>query len=653
MKKNLLTFIMMVLVAGVHAQTPRLSLYEEFTGETCPPCASTNPGLNLLLASPTNTPKIVAIKWQVPIPSAPSNTWSLYQTNKTEIDWRWKSIANGGYGYNPVINSAPSSKIDGREATVFGAASGHPANLNNNVISTAQSFTSAFSVTMSREWDATCSAVNLTVNIQATAPFTSVGNLVFRTVMVERLIQFSVQPGTNGEKIFEDAAIKSFPTLQNGVPMASVWTVGQTQTFTLNCPLPSYTRKRTEVAFVGFIQDDGNQRVAQAVRAEKALLINDAAAVSAKVNAVCSGTLAPVVTVANNGSNAITALTITPYSDGTSGNVTTWTGSLPSGSSTTIALNSISTSTVSGTHTFSYNIVAMNGTDFDLSNNGLSVKFPVTSAFQGTPVAEGFISGAFPPASWTSVNSNGGTNSWSRVTNAGGYGFSNESTKYDFFNNTVIGDQDELYLPPMNLAGFTGINMTFDYSYVQRTANSNDKLDVLVSPNCGANWYNAYSASGSALATVPTPQSTAFTPNAADPSHWNTTLVSFGGYNVQDILVKFVVTNDNGNNLYIDNVNLQQANVVGLTKGSLSFNASMYPNPANGSTNLSINSPNAGKAKVSIANTLGQLVYNKEVTLELGANSIEIDLKELTNGVYNVSIDTNKGTIVKKLSVNK
>jgi hypothetical protein len=241
MKNFTLTIILLSISLTAFSQTPRMSLYEEFTGETCPPCASTNPGLNLLLASPTNTPKIVAIKWQVPIPSAPSNTWSLYQTNKVEIDWRYKSVAAGGYGYVPAINSAPSSKIDGQEASVFGAASGHPANLNNNVISTAQSYTSAFSISVSRAWDASCSSINLTVSIAASANFNAVGALKFRTVMVENIIDFPTAPGSNGEKHFEDVAIKSFPTLQSGISMASSWTIGQTQTFTLNCPIPSYT----------------------------------------------------------------------------------------------------------------------------------------------------------------------------------------------------------------------------------------------------------------------------------------------------------------------------------------------------------------------------------------------------------------------------
>ena len=239
MKKTLL---IMAVIAGLQlmaqSPTPRLSLFEEFTGENCPPCAATNPALNALLAQPTNTAKVVAIKWQVPIPSAPSNTWSLYQTNKAEIDWRYKSTAAGGYGYmsqwtsttapTSGINAAPTGFFDGQHQWVFGASSDHPINVTNAVISAAQSQTAAFSVSMARAWDATYSSVNLTVNIVATANFSSVptpstnptGTLVFRTVMVEKYIHFNTPPGTNGEKDFEDVAIRSFPTLSTGIAMA-------------------------------------------------------------------------------------------------------------------------------------------------------------------------------------------------------------------------------------------------------------------------------------------------------------------------------------------------------------------------------------------------------------------------------------------------
>ena len=652
MKKKVFSICIVLIGLNSFSQTPRLSLYEEFTGETCPPCASANPPLNLLLASPTNTPKIVAIKWQVPIPSAPSNTWSLYQTNKVEIDWRWKSVANGGYGYIPAINSAPSGKIDGEAPTVFGAASAHPANLNNNVISTAQSFTSAFSISVSRAWDASCSSINLTVSIAATANFNAVGALKFRTVMVENIIDFPTAPGSNGEKHFEDVAIKSFPTLQSGISMASNWIVGQTQTFTLNCPIPSYARKKEEIAFVGFIQDDGNQRVAQAVRVQKSVLSNDAIALSAKVAATCSSTISPIISVYNNGLNAITALTITPYIDGAIAPTISWNGNIASATSATISLNTISSPTNTGAHTFSYNISAMNGTDGNMTNNSTKVSYLVASDFQGSPVSEDFALTNFPPVKWAAVNSNSGP-SWTRVTNAGGYNLSTQSTRYDFFNNKVIGDMDELFITPMNLSGTAAPVLSFDYAYAQRDANSNDKLEVMVSNNCGSSWTNVYSSSGYTLATA-LPMPMAYLPDVNDISQWQTVTINLTGYNSASVLVKFVVTNDNGNNLYIDNVNLNQTQPVGLIKETkLSNQVSIFPNPTSGNATLRVFSMTSGKSKLILINTMGQIVSSKTIDLFSGNNNILIDTKEFSNGIYSVVLETATETVVKKISISK
>ena len=652
MKKKVFSICIVLIGLNSFSQTPRLSLYEEFTGETCPPCASANPPLNLLLASPTNTPKIVAIKWQVPIPSAPSNTWSLYQTNKVEIDWRWKSVANGGYGYIPAINSAPSGKIDGEAPTVFGAASAHPANLNNNVISTAQSFTSAFSISVSRAWDASCSSINLTVSIAATANFTAVGALKFRTVMVENNIDFLTAPGSNGEKHFEDVAIKSFPTLQSGISMASNWIVSQTQTFTLNCPIPSYARKKEEIAFVGFIQDDGNQRVAQAVRVQKSVLSNDAIALSAKVAATCSSTISPIISVYNNGLNAITALTITPYIDGAIAPTISWNGNIAPATSATISLNTISSPTNTGAHTFSYNISAMNGTDGNMTNNSTKVSYLVASDFQGSPVSEDFALTNFPPVKWAAVNSNSGP-SWTRVTNAGGYNLSTQSTRYDFFNNKVIGDMDELFITPMNLSGTAAPVLSFDYAYAQRDANSNDKLEVMVSNNCGSSWTNVYSSSGYTLATA-LPMPMAYLPDVNDISQWQTVTINLNGYNSASVLVKFVVTNDNGNNLYIDNVNLNQTQPVGLIKETkLSNQVSIFPNPTSGNATLRVFSLSSGKSKLILINTMGQIVSSKTIDLFSGNNNILIDTKEFSNGIYSVVLETATETVVKKISISK
>lgn len=677
MKKHTLTSAFLLLTFFMVAQTPRLSLYEEFTGETCPPCAATNPGLNTLLASPTNTPKIVAIKWQVPIPSAPTNTWSLYQTNKIEIDWRWKTIAAGGYGYNPAINSAPSSKIDGQEATIFGATSGHPANLNNNVISAAAAVPAAFSINMTRAWDQTYSSVNLTVNIAATQTFSPQGNLVFRLVMIERHIHFAVQPGTNGETDFDDVAVKSYPTLQAGTPMAAgTWTNGQSQTFTINCVLPSYIRDKSEIAFVGFIQDDGNRKVAQVGLANKAGLLNDAQAVSVALpNLSCSNSVMPQATVKNNGTNAITAFTITPYIDGAIKPTFTWAGNLAVGSSTTLALNS--ETVIGGSHTYSYTISSVSGTDNNLANNSAKTAFVIVSNYQTSPIVEGFSSVTFPPLNWATYNPTSGP-TWIKSNACGGFGLSPESTKMDFYNYAV-GTVNELIMPPINLTGATSPTLTFDVAYTQYS-NETDLLEVLFSTDCGANWTSAYNKSGSALSTAPI-TTAAFVPNA---TQWRKESVLLLGANNASVLLKFKATSDYGNNLYIDNVNLSQppapsykcvnkvcvldaagtysslalcaaANCggVGLNEYNFAANSFIYPNPTSESANLFINLKDNAPVEISVMSALGHLVKSVKSQGQVGENTIHVDLSGLSSGIYLVNVKV-AGTIsTKKLTVNK
>ena len=646
MKKSTLSFCFLITCLAVFSQTPRLSLYEEFTGENCPPCASANPPLNLLLASPTNTPKIVAIKWQVPIPSAPSNTWSLYQTNKVEIDWRWKTLASGGYGYTPAINSAPSSKIDGQEATVFGASSGHPANLNNNVISSAAAVPSEFSINMTRAWNQAYSAVNLTVNIQATQSFSATGNLIFRLVMIERHVHFVTAPGTNGEKDFEDVAVKSFPTLQNGTPMtAGTWSVGQTQTFTINCPLPSYIRDKSEIAFVGFIQDDGNQKVAQAGLANSEGLSNDAKAISAFVpNLSCTNTIAPDVTIKNNGNNGITNFTITPYIDGIIKPIFSWSGNLAVGASTTMAIGSISVS--GGSHTFSYNISAVSGTDNNLVNNSATTKFVTISNYQTTPIVEGFTS-TFPPLKWSTFNATSGP-SWVKSTSCGGFGLSSESTKMDFYTYAV-GTINELILPPINLAGVITPTLTFDLAYATYATEA-DKLEVFVSDDCGDNWTNVYDKSGTNLNTAPATTSP-FVPSAAQ---WRNESVNLFGYSNPSVLIKFVATSAYGNNLYIDNVNLSQLNPVGIFSSPLSnINIEVFPNPTSGDVNLTVNSINNSNYRINLINSLGQVIFEKNFNFSIGINNIQIDTKQYPEGIYNVVLESNSLKSTKKITIIK
>ncbi len=663
MTKKLILFISFIFTLPAFSQTPRLSLFEEFTGETCPPCAATNPGLNAVLANPINQAKVVAIKWQVPIPSAPSNTWSLYQTNKTEIDWRYGPSGNG-YGYQSQwtsgsapssgINSAPTGLIDGQHLWQFGAPNDHAGSLSNAVINSAQSFTSAFSVTLNREWNPTYTAVTLTVNIQASAIYTTNSNLVFRLVMIERHIHFPTQPGTNGEKDFEDVARQSFPSIQAGTAMAPTWTVGQSQTFTINCAIPSSILNKAEVAFVGFIQNDGNRKIEQAVLADAVGQNDDARAESVFIpDVVCTSTLSPVITIKNHGDNTINTLTITPYLDGVASTSYTWSGTLGVGALTTLTLNTISAT--AGTHTYSYTISAVNGgPDSYDGNNSMSYKFISSPAYIANTVVESFSLGTFPPANWALINRDNGIYSWSRNSSVGAYGSNSGAAKYDFFNNSALGDVDDLYLAPTDLTGILSPSLTFDVAYAEYPGGYMDKLEVLVSSNCGGNWTTVYSKAAPSLSTAPATTSDFF-PTA---NQWRNEVISLASFTATPkILVKFRAINGNGNNVWVDNVNLGEiiVNTTGTEKVNslFSFNLMVYPNPAKETINLTIDTDRAVKAITSVINMFGQIVYSTQNNFEVGINNFAIDARNLPNSVYTLLVEAGEKTLIKKLIVNK
>lgn len=656
------TFILSGLVAMgmlASAQTfPRLALYEEFTGENCPPCAATNPALDALLAA--NPTKVIALKWQVPIPSAPSATWSLYRTNQAEINWRYQC---SGYGYQSQntstttpacgINSAPSGKMNGDNVWVYGAASNHPANLTTAAINAAQTATTPFSINMATSYDAGFNNCVVTVTVQAGSAFTTPGQMRFRLCLIERRIEFATAPGTNGEKVFHDVVRKSYPTATSGTVVTGMgtnisnsWTTNQTETYTINCAIPSYIVDKSEMAFVGFIQDDSDKKIWQAFVTNKASIPNDIKVSTVNVPAFqCATSITPTVTLLNQGPNAITAMTITPSVDGVPQTPITWTGNLASTSSTIMALGTYTAS--AGNHTVTVNVTGVSGGDVNTVNNIKSSNTALVQNYFATPLVEAFAATAFPPANWFSINSDLGP-AWSR-NNAGLNGAG--SAKYDFYNNGSVGDMDELYLTPSNFTGLTAPMMSFDVAYAQYQ-NENDRLEVKVSTDCGANWTTVFNKAGSTLATVPA-QTGAFTPATAGQWRNESFALPVSTANNASVLVKFVATAAYGNNLYVDNVNISQNTTSIKTHNASPVNMVMYPNPSSEYANLDITSKEAVNATVVVYSAIGQIVIEKSVKLNQGFNSLNIDTKNLADGIYNVVIATDNTKLVQKLTVSK
>jgi len=79
----------------------------------------------------------------------------------------------------------------------------------------------------------------------------------------------------------------------------------------------------------------------------------------------------------------------------------------------------------------------------------------------------------------------------------------------------------------------------------------------------------------------------------------------------------------------------------------------IYPNPNNGVFDLKIESSIDQNITVKVINSLGQLVYNNSFKSNNNIVSSKIDIKNCTQGIYNVIIETNKGITSKKVIIIK
>lgn len=191
MKKALLSSL--ILISGVTASfAQRLVLLEHFTQASCGPCASQNPALNALLDN--NLTKVVAIKYQTSWPGVdPMNA-----ANPTEVASRVtyynvtgvpNSVMDGNY-YNGSPGGVNQTKINSRNSVAPGAITTVAYSIRDNVAPLNDSMI-------------------VTAKVKATSSIPA--GYVLHMVAIEREIEFTSAPGTNGEKKFESVMKKMLP----------------------------------------------------------------------------------------------------------------------------------------------------------------------------------------------------------------------------------------------------------------------------------------------------------------------------------------------------------------------------------------------------------------------------------------------------------
>ncbi|MCU0361082.1 MAG: Omp28-related outer membrane protein [Bacteroidia bacterium] len=656
MKKQLFTLFAAFLLGGaLMAQLPvsttpqnKKAILEEFTGVKCTWCPAGHVIANSIKAADPNNVIIINI-----------HSGSFANVNPGEPDFKTPE--------GNAIDAMPGMGITGYPAgtmnrrVLSGSVMAGSRSLWTGWANTVKSEAAYCNVALQGTLDPVTRVLTVDVEVYYTAN-SPVGTNSLNVFLLESKIPGPQTNASNanlgnytadGKYLHNHALRKALtPTFGMTIPNTTMGTLFTTQ-LTYTIPATYGAAGKTTVPnlgnleLVGFVSQTDRNHINGAEG--PIYFLNDAEAVSASVPSfTCGNSIEPMVTVKNAGITTITDMTITPAIDGTAGTPVIWNGSLATNASTTISMGALSAATGGG-HVFTYTISGISGSDFYTVNNSASAPFFMVSNYQSSPIAEDFASVSFPPASWGMVNANNGAG-WSRISSVGAYAILPlGSMKYDFFSNTVVGDADEMMLPPIDLDGANTPILTFDIAKANRNG-KNDMLEVMVSTDCGANWVTVYSKSGPALSVWPTAINSSYLPVTA--AEWRTDTVALTGFNVPELLVKFVATNDNGNNMFLDNINLSQSNPVGInTYGMINYLVDVYPNPSNGETNVLINAIHASAATVKVVNSIGQVVYTSSQALAQGENNIKLDASQFAHGMYSIIIESKHGKVVKKLTV--
>ncbi|NDC42267.1 MAG: T9SS C-terminal target domain-containing protein, partial [Chitinophagia bacterium] len=296
------------------------------------------------------------------------------------------------------------------------------------------------------------------------------------------------------------------------------------------------------------------------------------------------------------------------------------------------------------------------------SGNDTLVNTHAVYAADTTPVNPyGYLqdfNGSASTADWPMMNYYNNRFQWQMYSGAG-YNDSRciRYRSYDTTNKLTgvqDGDYDDIFTPAFNLAGISSDFYFNFYSSGARISGSGtyDSLQLDVSTNGGSYWTTIGGYSGTNLSNVGT-RSSEFRPTTA--SDWVARAIKVpAAYRSRQTYFRLRYRpGTKGNNLYIDNVYMNQfpVGVAAYTVADATF--SVYPNPTSNGCTVSLNSANGGNYTVTISDLAGRTIHQQQIVAQpgLGVNSNIAKENFPSAGVYFVTVSSDGISKTEKLVV--
>lgn len=246
---------------------------------------------------------------------------------------------------------------------------------------------------------------------------------------------------------------------------------------------------------------------------------------------------------------------------------------------------------------------------------------------------------------WTIRNHNSGSSAW-ELNNSSSFSGNNCVAIHNFNKSAPL--IDELISPEYDLSAVFNPTVTFQLYFATRAASDNDKLQVFISNNCGKTWNSIYQkTANSGLKTTTVTIASSYTP-AATSAEWrkekaNLLNIWAGG----KVNLKFVFTSGGGNNIFIDDINIDGINTTGLNEFENGGKLVVYPNPANTTLNLDYVLNMDGEVQIEISDVLGKKVIQETTDGHAAEKTNKVlNAADLAPGTYLLTIKQNGAVIL-------
>jgi hypothetical protein len=204
------------------------------------------------------------------------------------------------------------------------------------------------------------------------------------------------------------------------------------------------------------------------------------------------------------------------------------------------------------------------------------------------------------------------------------------SATYKAFNNTVLGEESWLASPVLDLSRYKQQNLFFDLSYALNLP-AEDRLKIVASTDCGVTYSKVlFDESGSTF------KDSTLMSEWTPPSdkYWRRQRVSLDSVSgLKNVRLAFVAVNANGNNMYIDNIEIFAGNDPTPPVSTLPYQLYYSPRFPQYEVALTFTLQEKKDVHLQVFTVMGQVVEDDLLPDTLN-QTYYFDLSNQTSGIY-------------------